>query len=222
MDTNGKMSQARLAALALAIGLTSCHGNNQNNEQTAAQNQDPAAVNQAAAGDQTASSNQTAASIETAPEQAPAPAESQPESSNYSGPNSSPQYTEQTAQELPSRRRRCPSTTSPRVPTPTISGLPGTGLGARPATTGYRVPGWQRLTRAPCGRRVIGATGTLGTFGILAIGDLISDSTAVSIMDSDTSAPASWAAFGATTDFTTTALPPTSTRLPSPTFTTIG
>ncbi len=111
---------------------------------------------------------------------------------------------------LPTHRRRCPTTTSLRLPATTISGRPVTGAILRRATIGCPASGLRLLTRALSGPLGTGAIAITATGSIAAIGVPTSATMAASTTVSATSASATRAAIGVAATSTTTARPTTS------------
>jgi len=105
----------------------------------------------------------------------------------------------------PSRHRRYPSTSSRRLPSPTICGRRATGAMFRQAITGFRAHGVPHPTTALCGRLVTGASMAAAMASAVATGDRISASTVGSIMASGIPAAATTAAIGTEITSTTTA-----------------
>jgi hypothetical protein len=106
---------------------------------------------------------------------------------------------------LPSRLRRCRSTSNPTAPATTISGRRDIGIGRRPVITGCQVPGFSRRMLEPCGRRDTGALRAAVMAGITDIGGHTLASMVASITATDTLAAAIRAGTGIAAPFITTA-----------------
>jgi hypothetical protein len=76
----------------------------------------------------------------------------------------------------PTHPHLCLTTTNPPIPATAIFGLPATGAGRRPATTGCPAHGLRHPTRARYGRPAIGDTRVAAMASTVAIGDGTSDS----------------------------------------------